>query len=159
MSRKVMKEEYTMKKIIRKITTVVCLCACLSISLSSTPVSAATWKNKVVNDSKGFKKAWEKTVTYKLDNKKETNIGSMTYGFNTWSINEDYVWTMSLEGYSLAEIQRIGVDNELLYGPKKGMNQYSKIEVQHKNTNVKYQIKFYATYGTIKESEANTSIK
>ena len=50
-------------------TTVVCLCACLSISLSSTPVSAATWKNKVVNDSKGFKKAWEKTVTYKLDNK------------------------------------------------------------------------------------------
>lgn len=148
-----------MKKLIKNITTVVCLCACLSIGLSSTPVSAATWKSKTVDNSKGFKNAWEKTVTYKLDNAKKTNIGSMTYGFDTDWINEDYVWTMSMEGYSLAELQRIGVDDELQYGSKKGMKKYSKIEVKHKNTHVKYQIKFYATYGKINESVANTSIK
>lgn len=147
-----------MKKTIKKLAVITSLCACLSAGLISTPTKAATWKSKTINNANGFNKAWEKTVTYRLKSN-NSKIGTMTYGYNTFLTKEDYVWTKSNEGYTLAEVKRISIDNEVKYGNKAGMNKYSKIEVKHQNFHIKYQIKFYATYGDTFESEATSSVK
>ena len=51
------------------------------------------------------------------------------------------------------------MDPDLVCGSRKSANKYSKIEVAHKNSNIKYQIKFYATYGATTESQSNSTKK
>lgn len=148
-----------MKKIKKlKFITVMIMSLVIFIGEMGATAEAATWRSKEISGFSYFNKPWEKTVTYWLRSNKKV-IGTMTYGYETDWIKEDYVWTKSNEGYTLAEIQRKYYDEELQYGSVAGMNKYSKVEVAHKVSGVKYQIKFFATYGSIDDRTTESSIK
>jgi|GEM_PF-2284716 len=143
-----------MKKIIS--TAMASILLLLSFSL---PVQASGYYDYVnVKGQYRFKTEWEYTVTYKVDS---TTIAYMTYGYDVDWIDEDYVWTKSLECYSSAWVYRDGYDTGYQYigSEEKEKNVYSKIEVTHKTYNVYYKIKLSATYQNVTHSSKKTSIK
>ncbi len=143
----------------KKMKFIALLCAAVIgvTSVMSTQVSAVTTGSSLVNGSDKFKNEWEKTKTYYQNG---VEIGSMIFGFDTWAIDEDYVWTIAKECYSKARIKRNTVDEDWVIGPEKGKNKYSKIEVTHKNFSIYYGIEFSATYtGKISAETEKTNVK
>lgn len=119
-------------------------------------VDAATTHTKTKSGSSNFTKEWENLTTYKVGN---TVVGHMVWGYNTYMINEDYVWTKATECYSTPSIYREGYDTAWKVGSEKGKNVYSKYEITHKTYNVKYRIKFSSTYSNMTNSTTPSSIK
>lgn len=75
-----------------------------------------------------FKKAWE---AYKSD-----DYGTyITYGFNTFLINEDYCWAEQNQLFHFGTLRN---DNGWHDGPLKGPNKVSKIEVRHAGSSIYY---------------------
>ena len=145
-------------KIIKKIISTAMASILLLLSFSL-PVQASGYYDYTnVKGQYRFKTEWEYTVTYKVDS---TTIAYMTYGYDVDWIDEDYVWTKSLECYSSAWVYRDGYDTGYRYigGTEKGKGVYSKIEVTHKTYNVYYKIKLSATYQNVTHSSKKTSIK
>lgn len=117
-------------------------------------VTASTTKTKTVSGSSEFLKAWEYTRIYYLN---DHEVGRMVYGYNTFLINEDYTWTKGKECDTKAKVQRIGLDNKYIAGSQAGIGSYSKIEVTHKESTVKYALWLSASYGhrlTVKSSKS-----
>ncbi len=96
-------------------------------SFSSAPSMACAdyWLSRSYSES--FDSAWEMIVT-------EGNA-SLTYGYNTWMVNEDDAWANHSELYHWAEITN-ATDN--FRGPIKGPGTVSKKEVTHAGTFVTY---------------------
>ena len=127
-----------------------------SFLVGGTTVEAATDNVKSKSGSSNFKKAWENTTTYKVGNEV---VGYMVWGYDTYMINEDYVWTKATQCYSTPSIFREGHDTAWKVGSEKGKNKYSKYEITHKTYNVKYKITFSSTYSNMKNSTTTSSVK
>ena len=145
-------------KIIKKIISTAMASILLLLSFSL-PVQASGYYDYTdVSGQNRFKNEWELTRTYKVGT---TVIAYMTYGLDTNFIDEDYVWTKSLECNSSAWVYRDGYDTGYHYigGTEKGKGVYSKIEVAHITYHVYYKIKLTATYSNVTYSTARTYIK
>lgn len=91
-------------------------------------VSAGTYID-ARNGNLGFSSSWERYTSG------DSNRASLTYGFNTFLINEDYAWA----NHSMAS-HNAYVSNAKggFAGPTKSAGSVSKIEVTHKGTSIHY---------------------
>lgn len=123
----------------------VCLVTGLIVCSLAIPVSAAGVVSiSVTGESEtAFEDPWEFSVNVSSNG---TAIGVIVYGYDTAWINEDYVWTKSFTGDSQAGVYRPGKDSSTNWGPKKGENTYSKIEVHH-NSNTVVNYAFFSAAG------------
>ena len=134
-------------KITTRITTL-CVAIALVVSSLVLPANAATTTQEKTAYS--FNQEWEYTVNYRY---KPTNVflGSMTYGFDTDWIHEDYVWARGAECKVQGFIKRINYDTTWQSdGKSSDAWEYSKTEITHRSasTSVKYKMVFDATYGS-----------
>ena len=149
-------EEKKVKQIFKKMLVGMCLSVVLMCSTGSTEFKAENLFTTSVNKSSAFKTDWEKTTTYKID---EKTIGLMVYGFDTAYVDEDYTWTMAKECYSIAKIKRNTIDSKAKNGPEKGKNIYSKVEVKHLNNSIVYGIKFSVDYSGVTSKTGYSAVK
>lgn len=120
-----------MKKLILKKNSVkkvlaIALCAAITGSCFSVPVSAAS-VNRVYTGS--FSKAWERYASSSNGN------ANLTYGYNTFLINEDYAWA---KHSTLSHYAAIYNSKGWHTGPGKSAGKTSKIEVTHNGDTIYY---------------------
>lgn len=117
---------------IRRMVLTVCL-ALVITSLFTTVAMADTAVMSYTNGSHTFNADWteSKTVTYR----NSKNI--LTYGFNTFLIDEDFAYAYSDGGYHYSRIVRS--INDVVDGPKKYANYWSDLEIKHKTKTVTYK--------------------
>lgn len=136
------------------------LVATLLISALSISASAAYYDTDTTsgNGPSCFKKAWEKTRTYKTGN---TTIGQMVYGYNTDYVDEDYVWTKANECYSRSYLFRDGYDTKYASADRDdvGKGKYSKTAWRHRTYYVNYRIRLSATYSNVTHTTESSSVK
>lgn len=109
-------------------------------------VMAATSRIASVKGSTRFISKWERTITY-IDS--GHTIGTLTYGYDTWWIAEDYAWSCGYNCDTKAAILRDGYDNEYNESDYKSKGKYSKLEIPHKTYYVNYRITFKSNYYSI----------
>lgn len=85
--------------------------------------------------SGSFDKAWEKTYTGSPSDGSSSAVMSITYGYNTFLINEDYCWA-SCNSY--AHYASVHNGNGSHDGPWASPGKVSKKEVTHNGTRVSY---------------------
>lgn len=110
-----------------------------TILLTSTIISNSANAEVMVSTTNrygnNFDTSWEKAVcVYSYD---YAYIGDVTYGYNTFLINEDYTWTTSAQYFHKAMVQN---PNGVFYGDEKDSMHTSKIEVTHRGTTPAYGI-------------------
>ena len=125
--------EILRKELIMKRIMIMLCVALLMISSFTTVAMADTTVISCTNGSHTFKDDWTeaKTVTYK----NSQNI--LTYGFNTFLINEDFAYAYSNGDYHYSRIVRSTLD--VVDGPKQYANYWSDLEIQHKTSSVTYK--------------------
>lgn len=105
------------------------------ITLSFTTVAmAATTVQSYTNGSHTFSKDWSETKT-------KTHNGAkcvLTYGFNTFLINEDIAYAYTDGGRHHSRIINNN-GNSTHDGPTKVANEWSDIEVTHRGNSVTYR--------------------
>lgn len=99
---------------------------CAAMTLPSLTVSAQSLSKTY---SGSFSKAWERYASG--DNGK----ANLTYGYNTWAINEDYAWAKHNTKSHYAALKN-GSGWHTGSGKKAGST--SKIEVTHKGSKISY---------------------
>ena len=134
-------------KITTRIATL-CVAIALVASILVLPASAATTSS--VRQAYTFNNEWERTVFFRF---RPTNadLGSMTYGYDTDWIHEDYVWATGLECKVQGWIFRVDYDTYWQSdGKSSGAGERSETEITHRSasTSVKYKMVFDATYGS-----------
>lgn len=118
----------------RKLLLIICSLS-LMFSLTTSAFAAESSMISVTNKTKShtFKSAWKETVN---KTSKTGSKHSLTYGFDTTLINEDYAYADS-NGYQ--HRSKIVNGKGTYYGPKKWANDgRSDKEVRHKGSTVKY---------------------
>ena len=113
------------KNILKK-TTAIAMCAMIAVSCCSISASAAS-VNKTYKGS--FSKAWERYASG--DNGK----ANLTYGFNTFLINEDYAWAKHSTKSHYAALKN---GKGWHTASAKSAGKTSKVEVTHKGSSVSY---------------------
>lgn len=98
-----------------------------TVLVASNPVDANAYST--TNNGKGFKKAWELSVTC------DSNKGVLTYGYNTFAINEDYAHAYHSSKKHYAYVKN---GKGSFSGSNKSKGKWSKIEVTHKGTTITY---------------------
>lgn len=83
----------------------------------------------ITNEKKTFDKAWELSVT--SDNSKAV----LTYGYNTFAINEDYAHAYHSSKKHYAYVKN---SNGSFAGSNVRDGKWSKIEVTHKGSSITY---------------------
>lgn len=98
------------------------------LGASSTHVLAGTYID-ARNGNLGFTSSWERYTSG------DSSRASLTYGYNTAFVNEDYAWAnhslTSHSGY-------VSNGSGGFSGPTKGAGAVSKIEVTHKGSDIHY---------------------
>jgi hypothetical protein len=113
-----------MAKFIQKST--ICLLALVMVATIALPLSASAGDLTRTYDGQ-FTTEWEYTVT--------SGNASLTYGYNTTAINEDYAWANNSNASHFASLTNgTGVHN----GGTKNAGTVSKIEVRHNGSSVEY---------------------
>lgn len=115
-----------MKNLMKRVSTLV-LAGGLIFGATGVPVSAAQAEG--TSNGHKFTSAWTATASYKK--------GSVTYGFNTCAINEDFAWAYHSTCRHYAALLN---GNDWHHGSSKGKGEWSKIEVRHcyDGTPIKY---------------------
>lgn len=116
-----------MKFRIFKRVSAMALAATLLIASTSTVFAGQA---QGTSSGRTFTKSWKASAT--------SGTGSVTYGYNTDWINEDYAWGYCSDASHTAALRN---GNGWHYGPTKSKGDVSKIEVVHSynGTNLKYQ--------------------
>lgn len=100
--------------------------ALLSISTIAVPANASSVSKSY---SGSFSSAWERYATG------DSGKASLTYGYNTFLINEDYAWAKhNTKSHYAALYNGSGWHT----GSGKSAGSTSKIEVTHKGSSIKY---------------------
>lgn len=121
------------KKSIATICALIMMFSFCAATASAAEVDATTpavaradyWMSRSYSGS--FDSAWQLSAT-------EGNA-SLTYGYNTWMVNEDYAWANHSELYHWAEVKN---DNGSHRGVIRGPGTVSKKEVTHSGSRVTY---------------------
>lgn len=103
------------------------LCGIIGTMLMANSLPAMAYYT--TNGNKTFDKAWELSVT--SDNGK----GVLTYGYNTFAINEDYAHAYHSTKSHYAYVKN---GNGSFSGSNVGKGKWSKIEVTHKGNTITY---------------------
>jgi hypothetical protein len=114
---------------------------------NSSVASAQTYKEKSYG-CRFSAGAWERTLgVYDLNPSTDDSAvlyAQMTYGYNTFAIDEDYCWAYSISDKVKSEL----VNTKGTYTGSYKKKAWSKIEVTHHGNNIsdhKYRIYFYST--------------
>ena len=134
-----------MKRTVKKIAAVGA--AIMMAASISTMGAGATDMYKTRGDQ-GFTKNWERCVTYKVGS---TQVGMMAYGFDTDFFDEDYSWTMGYQCDTKAGVKR-GNASTSWNSSYSGTNEWSKEEVNHNTSDVKYYIRLRPTYTNLTQT-------
>lgn len=126
-----------MKKIVKVLSLLVSICIVLSMFCFS--VFASNGGEMTVTGDDKFTGEWEYSLTFTY---RGMANWTMYYGYDTDWIHEDYTWTISSTGTSQSFVFREGYDSEPCDGPVKNAGKYSKIEVTHRKSTVKYSCSF-----------------
>ncbi len=128
------------------------LCVLVSVNATTT-VNAATitFSTKKPSQMK-FSSAWERTRDIHA---KDTAVvvGTLCYGYNTFAINEDYVWTRSaIYGHKSVVKNAKGSFSSSKHKATT-TSRWAKIEVTHKGTSPTYKIVFTNVLDGVTKSE------
>lgn len=118
-----------MRKLPKQIVSL-SLAGILSFGVLAQSSSAASLSRTVSNN---FSKAWE------LYASGDSDRASLTYGYNTFLVNEDYAWA-----YHSTKNHHASLTNGTasFAGPNKGKGSVSKIEVKHSGSTVTYRTNY-----------------
>lgn len=94
------------------------------------PVSATSLEAKY---SSSFANAWERYTSG------DSNKASLTYGYNTTAINEDYAWANHSTKSHYSSVKN---SNGWHTGPSEKSKSISKIEVKHSGSSLTYRCNY-----------------
>lgn len=138
----------------------------LSVGVNILPVKAGQiTKTKSAPAGVSFKKAWERTTDICISGT-GNQVGELCYGYNTVSINEDYVWTRSVLYSHKSKVKNKKGTYTSSVKRKSSGPTWAKIEVNHKgDSGQKYSIVFtnvsneYASSDFTKSNTRSTNNK
>lgn len=135
-----------MKRTVKKIAAVG---AAIMMAASISTMGAGATDKNTTSKGQNFTKRWEYSITYKSANKQ---VGMMAYGYDTDWFDEDYSWTKGYESDSKAGVKR-GGDSAVNWNSYASMNNWSKEEVNHNTSDVKYYIRLRPTYTGLTQTD------
>lgn len=144
------RKESKMKRTVKKIAAVGA--AIMMAASISTMGAGATDKYKT-SEGQDFDDDWEYSITYKVGS---TQVGLMAYGYDTDWFNEDYSWTKGYESDSKAGVKRSG-DSVVNWNSYASRNVWSKEEVNHNTSDVKYYIRLRPNYTNLTQTNPTKS--
>ena len=144
------RKESKMKRTVKKIAAVG---AAIMMAASISTMGAGATDMYKTRGNKDFTTDWELCVTYKVGNK---SVGMMAYGYDTTLINEDYSWTMGYQCDTKAGVKRSG-DSVVNWNSYSETNEWSKEEVTHNTSDVKYYIRLRPTYTNLTQTSPEIS--
>jgi hypothetical protein len=113
--------------------TMVLIAVALTVTVFSIPVIAASpFGNN--NGMHGFSSPWDDSVQGHPVG--QTTYGNLAYGFDMFLIDEDYAYAFDVTDSHRSSIQR--GSTTVQYGPLKGGNQDSNLEITHTQNTVYY---------------------
>ncbi len=146
-----------MKRTKKFFSLVLIVVVCFSVL--TTVASAAYSHTRHVNDADRFEdNEWEHTRHYVSDGE---YIGRLVYGYDTDYLNEDYAWAYGADCVATAGIMRVGVDTSYISGVPAAKNNYSKLQIDNKSTDVYYKITLSTTYTNVTsylDSDTNENV-
>lgn len=120
--------------------------AAVTAALLGTTASASTVSYVARSDANLFKSPWERTATYTLSSN-GVEIGRLVFGFDMDYFDEDYAWSYGTQCDTRAGVRRMYYDEGYNKSSWKTYDNWSKVEVLHKVTYVRYNIEWRADYG------------
>ena len=120
--------------------------AAVTAALLGTTASASTVSYVARSDDNLFKSAWERTAIYTLSDR-GVEIGRLVFGFDTDYFDEDYAWSYGTQCDTRAGVRRMNYDEGYNKSSWKTYDNWSKVEVLHIVTHVRYNIEWRADYG------------
>lgn len=118
------------------IVMMVGMCSAIAATTENTEITPRTVIELSRSYSGSFDEAWQLTASGAEYTQEEyLKHAFMTYGYNTFLINEDYCWAENSATMHWAELYN---DNGWHYGPFKAAGNVSKIEVTHAGSVVSY---------------------
>ena len=139
------RKESKMKRTVKKIAAVG---AAIMMAASISTMGAGATDKNTTSKGQSFTTNWEYSITYKSANKQ---VGMMAYGYDTDWFNEDYSWTKGYESDSKAGVKR-GGDSAVNWNSYASRNVWSKEEVNHNTSDVKYYIRLRPTYTNLTQT-------
>lgn len=103
--------------------------AAIMLITAMSPMAFASQEDLGRRYDGSFSSPWQKTAT-------NGKGASLTYGYNTWLVNEDYAWADHTTLAHCAEIRNNG--QNWYRGPIKAPGHTSKKEVTHAGSSVSY---------------------
>lgn len=120
--------------------------AAVTAALLGTTASATTVSYVARSDDNLFKSTWERTAIYTLSDS-GVEIGRLVFGFDTDYFDEDYAWSYGTQCDTRAGVRRMNYDEGYNKSSWKTYDNWSKVEVLHIVTHVRYNIEWRADYG------------
>lgn len=120
--------------------------AAVTAALLGTTASASTVAYNARANADLFKSDWERTAIYTLASN-GVEIGQLVFGFDTDYFDEDYAWSYGTQCDTRAGVRRMNYDEGYNRSSWKTCGNWSKVEVLHKVTHVRYNIEWRADYG------------
>ena len=120
--------------------------AAVTAALLGTTASATTVSYVARADANLFKSAWERTAIYTLSDS-GAEIGLLVFGLDTDFLDEDYAWSYGSQCDTRAGVRRMNYDEGYNRSSWKTRGNWSKVEVWHRVSYVRYNIEWQADYG------------
>ena len=139
------RKELKMKRTVKKIAAIG---AAVMMAASISTMGAGATDKYTTSKGRSFSGNWEFSITYKVGKKE---VGLMAYGYDTTLINEDYSWTMGYQCDTKAGVKRSS-DSVVNWSSYSDTNEWSKEEVTHNTSDVKYYIRLRPTYTNLTQT-------
>lgn len=122
-------KRYSLRKTLCTLLVLSAIASLLSVSAFAVdPIPSGLYQLSANSGTRTFTKEWVSATS--------DRYGSyLTYGFNTYLIDEDYAWAEQSQVLHWAEIKN---GNGWHYGPFKAAGSVSKKEVTHSGTGIYY---------------------